>query len=65
MLHERVVIVQNIKFEMRLDFGCSTFETSRKVVLDNPSVSVCLCVSVCLPVGFAGAYPTNSHGCEG
>jgi len=46
-------IVQNIEFEIRLDLGCTIFKTSRKVILDNPSV----CVSVCLAVAFV----TYSH----
>jgi len=33
-------IVQKIDFEIRPDMGCTTLKTSRKVVLDNPSVSV-------------------------
>jgi len=37
--------VQKIEFEIRPDLGCgATFKTSRKVVLDNPSV--CLFWSV-------------------
>ena len=38
-------IVQKIEFEIKPDFGCTTFKTSRKVVLDNPSVSVCFAVA--------------------
>ena len=37
-------IVQKIDFEIRPDLGCTTPKTSRKVVLDDPSV----CLSVCL-----------------
>jgi len=37
-------IVQKNDFDIRSDLGCTTLETSRKVVLDNPSV----CQSVCL-----------------
>ena len=36
-------VVQKIDFEIRPDLGCTTPKTSRKVVLDNPSV----CLSVC------------------
>jgi len=50
----RIGIVQKIEFEIRSDLGCTTFKTSRKVVLNNPPV----CVSVCLAV----AFPANSHG---
>ena len=46
-------IVQNIDFEIRPDLGCTTFKTSGKVVLDNPSV----CLTVCLAVDF----PASSH----
>jgi len=41
-------IVQKIDFEIRPDLGCTTPKTSRKVVLDNPYV--CVCLSVCLTV---------------
>ena len=60
-------IVQKIDFEIRPDLGCTTLKTSRKVVLDNPSVcqsvrpSVCLCPTVCLAV----AFPASSHGRKG
>ena len=58
-------IVQKIDFEIRPDLGCTTPKTSRKVVLDNPSVclSVCLCVclSVLLSVCLAVAFPASSH----
>ena len=50
-------IVQKIEFEIRPDLGCTTPETSRKVVLDNPSV----CLSVCLAVCLAVAFPASSH----
>jgi len=46
-------IVHKIDFEIRPDLGCTTPKTSRKVVLDNPSV----CLSVCLAV----AFPASSH----
>jgi len=36
-------IVQKIDFEIRPDLGCTALKTSRKVILDNPSV--CLSVS--------------------
>jgi len=39
-------IVQKIDFEIRPDLGCT--KTSRKVVLDNPSVCVCLSVLLSL-----------------
>jgi len=61
-------IVQKIDFEIRPDLGCTTLKTSRKVDLDNPSVSVCLSVcpsvrlSVCLTVCLAVAFPASSHG---
>jgi len=45
-------IVQKIDFEIRPDLGCT--KTSRKVVLDNPSVCLCVCVSVCLSVCLSG-----------
>jgi len=35
MSHGSVGIVQKIDFEIRPDLGCTTFKTSRKVVLDN------------------------------
>ena len=40
-------IVQKIDFEIRPDLWCTTPKTSRKVVLDNPSVCVSVCLSVC------------------
>jgi len=43
-------IVQKIEFEIRPDLGCTTPETSRKVVLDNPSVCLSVCLSVRLSV---------------
>ena len=46
-------IVQKIDFEIRPNLGCTTPKTSRKMVLDNPSV----CQSVCLAV----AFPASSH----
>ena len=42
--------MQKIDIEIRSDLGSKTFKTSRKVVLDNPSVSVRLCPSVCVSV---------------
>ena len=42
----RIGIVQNSEYEIRRDLGCTTLETSRKVVLDNPSVRVCVCLSL-------------------
>ena len=54
-------IVQKIEFEIRPYLGCTTFKTSRKVVLDNPSVCLSVCASVCLAVAFAA----NSHGRKG
>ena len=50
-------IVRKIDFEIRPDLGCTTPKTSRKVVLDNPSV----CVSVCLAVCLAVASPASCH----
>jgi len=54
---------------------CTTFKTSRKVVLDNPSlcvsVSECVCmyvcvfVCVCVSVWLAVAFSANSHGRKG
>ena len=47
MSHGKVGIMQKLEFEMRPDVGCTTFKTSRIVVLDNPSVSVspsCCCL---------------------
>jgi len=41
-------IVQKIDFEIRPDLGCATIKTSRKVVLDNPSVCLSVYVSVCV-----------------
>ena len=46
-------IVQKIDFEIRPDLGCTTPKTSRKVVLDDPSV--------CLSVRLAVAFPESSH----
>ena len=46
-------IVQKFDFEIRPDLGCTTPKTARKVVLDNPSV----CLAVCLAV----AFPASSH----
>jgi len=40
-------IVQKIEFEIRPDLGCTTFKTSRKVVLDNPSVCLSCCILFC------------------
>jgi len=57
MSHEIIGIVQKLEFEIRLDLGCTTMETSRKVVLDNPAV----CLSVCLAVAFSA----NTHGSKG
>ena len=50
-------IVQKIEFKIRPDLRCTTFKTSRKVVLDNPSE----CLSVCRAVSFSA----NSHGRKG
>ena len=50
-------IVQKINFEIRPDLGCTTLKSSRKVVLDNPSVCLSVWVSVCLAV----AFPASSH----
>jgi len=50
-------IVKKIDFEIRPNLGCTTPKTSRKVVLDNPSVCLCVCPSVCLAV----AFPASSH----
>ena len=69
--HGSIGIVQKIEFEIRTGLGCTTIETSRKVVLDSPSVCVrvCLCVSAresdCPSVGLAVAFSANSHGCKG
>jgi len=41
-------IVQNIELAITLDLECKTIETSIKVILENPSVYVCLCVSALL-----------------
>jgi len=41
-------VVQKIDFEIRLDLGCTAPKTSRKVVLDNPSVCLSVCLAVCL-----------------
>ena len=43
-----ISIVQKIDVEIRPDLGCTTLKTSRKVVLDNPSVCLSVCPSVCL-----------------
>ena len=42
-------------------FGMYTLKTSRKVVLDNPSV----CLSVGPSVRLAVAFPASCHGCKG
>jgi len=47
MSHKSVGIVKK-KFEIRPDLGCSTFKTSRKLILDNPSVCLSVCLSVLL-----------------
>jgi len=47
------------KSEIRPDLGCTTFKTSRNVVLDNPTV--CVCLSVYLAVAFLA----NSHERKG
>jgi len=57
MSHGSVGIVQKIDLEIRPDLGCTTFKTSRKVVLDSPSV--------CLSVHLAVAFVANSHGRTG
>jgi len=59
--HGSVGIVQKIEFEIRPDLGCTTFKTSRKVVLDNPVVCLCACLLLCLAVAFSA----NSHGRKG
>jgi len=41
-------IVQKNDFEIRPDLGCTTLKTSRKVVLDNPSVCLSVRPSVLL-----------------
>jgi len=40
MSHESIGIVQRTEFEIKPALGSTTIETLRKVVLDNPSVSV-------------------------
>jgi len=50
-------IVQKIDFEIKPDLGCTTPKTSRKVLLDNPSVCLSVWPSVCLAV----AFPASSH----
>ena len=54
-VNRSIGIVQKIDFEIRPDLGCTTLKTSRKVVLDNPSV----CLSVCLAVAFPASYLTG------
>jgi len=45
MSHENIGVVQKIEFEIiRTALGCTTIETSRKVVLDNPSVGLSACL---------------------
>ena len=46
-VNESIGIVQKIDFEIRPDLGCTTPKTSRKVVLDNPSVCLSVCLAVC------------------
>jgi len=54
--------VQKIDFEIRPDLGCTNLKTSRKVVLDNPSVCLSVSPSVCLTVVcLAVAFPASSH----
>ena len=38
---------KKIDFKIRPDLGCTTFKTSRKVVLDNPPEGLCVYVSAC------------------
>jgi len=54
MSHRIVGIVQEIDLEIRPDSGCTTFKTSRKEVLDNPSVYLFGRLAV--------AFVANSHG---
>jgi len=62
-----IAIVQKIDSEIRPDLGCTTLKTSRKVVLDNPSLCVCLsvCPSVCLTTCLAVGFTASSHGRKG
>ena len=60
-------ILQKLEFEIKPDLGCTACKTSRKVVLDNPSLCVCVCRHVCLAVAFAanslkGVSFKRSHG---
>jgi len=57
MSNGSVGIVQKIDFEIRPDLGFTAFKTSRKEVLDNPSV--------CLSVRLSVAFVANSHGRKG
>jgi len=61
MSHESVGILKKIEFDIRPGLGCTTFKTSRKVFLDNPSVCVSFCLSVCLTLAFSA----NSYGRTG
>jgi len=53
-------IVQKIDFEIRPNLGCTT-PKSRKVVLDNPSVCVSVCLSGRLSV-FLSLFPRALTG---
>jgi len=56
-------IVQKIDFEIRPDLGCTTPKTSRKVVLDNPSVCLSGRLSVLLslfPRALTGVFYSSS-----
>ena len=57
----RIGIVQKIDFEIRPNLGCTTSKTSRKVVLNNLSVRLSVCLSVRLSVCLAVAFPASSH----
>jgi len=52
----RIGIVHKIEFEIRPDFGCTDLKTSRKVVLDNPSV----CLAVAFPRALTGVRVNRS-----
>jgi len=65
MSHGSVGIVRKIDFVIRPDLGRATFKTSRKVILDNPSVCVSVCLPVYLSVSLAVAFVANLHGRKG
>jgi len=57
----RIGILQKIDFEIRPDLGCTTLKTSRKVVLNNPSVCLYVCF-FCFRAASLGGGGLNMAG---